>query len=494
MPIRLRDRLRPRVLLRLLLLGLALACIYLGGESLAFLFRQRAANAAVAHMHLALVPAPTEATRLMVFAPHCDDETLGCGGLIQQTLAAGGSARVVILTNGDGFRTAVARQVRSLRVGPSDYIQFAALRQQETTRALGSLGLKREDVLFLGYPDRGLMPLWNDDWKPGHPYTSTYTRYNHSPYANTFDPSADYCGQDLLNDIETVLRAYHPTLVTVTHPAEDHPDHGAAAAFVARALAELQSDPKDGSWAHRMRLQYYLVHRGDWPQPQGEHLHDLLLPPAEMAYLDTTWRILPLTAQQTARKEHAIELYPSQMALMGRFLSSFSRRNELFGQIMPPHLSTVPDGTMHTDASPTDWEAQTPVLLDPARDNVLRDLQGGGDIRALYACRDSHTLYLRLDTRQPISSRMVYTLHLRAFGPQGETSQRAYMVRLHADDHTLAGGIRAASRGRILEVAVPWEDLTHQENVAMVRALAVSAATSLEGVEIDKTGVRFLTL
>src|SRR5579884_1573073 len=415
----LRDRLRPRVLLRFLLLALALTGVYLGGESLAFLYRQRAANAAVAHMHLAVVPAPTEATRLMVFAPHCDDETLGCGGLIQQTLAAGGSVRAVMLTNGDGFRTAVARQVRNLRVGPSDYIQFAALRQQETIRALGSLGVKRDDVLFLGYPDRGLMTLWYEDWTPAHTYTSAYTRCDRSPYANTFDPAARYCGQDLLGDIKAVLRVYRPTLVTVTHPAEDHPDHDAAATFVTLALSQLQADPKEGAWARKTRLRYYLVHRGDWPQPQGPHLKDPLLPPAEMASLDTTWRILPLTPQETARKDHAIELYPSQMDLMGRFLASFARRNELFGEITPTRLRTVPEGTMHTDASPADWETQPPVLLDPVRENVLRDLQGGGDIRALYACRDSHTLYLRLDTRQPISSRMVYTLRLRAFDPQG---------------------------------------------------------------------------
>src|SRR5512143_3590489 len=40
--------------------------------------------------------------RLMVFAPHPDDETLGAGGLIQRVLATGGKVRVVFVTNGDG--------------------------------------------------------------------------------------------------------------------------------------------------------------------------------------------------------------------------------------------------------------------------------------------------------------------------------------------------------------------------------------------------------
>ena len=72
----------------------------------------------------------------------------------------------------------------------------------------------------------------------------------------------------------SALRACRPTLVTVTHPAEDHPDHAAAAAFVTRALQELQSDPQDRVWASKTQLRYYLIHRGDWPMPQGAHPSD----------------------------------------------------------------------------------------------------------------------------------------------------------------------------------------------------------------------------
>ncbi len=44
------------------------------------------------------------ATRLVVVAPHPDDETLAAGGLIQRVLHEGGTVRVVVLTPGDGFR------------------------------------------------------------------------------------------------------------------------------------------------------------------------------------------------------------------------------------------------------------------------------------------------------------------------------------------------------------------------------------------------------
>ncbi|HZO91228.1 MAG TPA: PIG-L family deacetylase [Chthonomonadaceae bacterium] len=496
MPNPLLNRVPVRTILRLVLLALALPCVYFGGASGAFFYRYRILNTSQSLSHLPLMAAPTQATRLMIFAPHCDDETLGCAGLIQQTLAAGGAVRAVLLTNGDGFPAAVAHQVRDVRVGPGDYIQFAALRQQESYRALASLGLRRKDVLFLGYPDQGLMSLWNDHWTPNQPYTSRYTRCSRSPYAVTFDPGAIYCGRDLLEDIKAALRAFRPTLVTVTHPAEDHGDHAAAPAFVMRALQELQADPHDSVWARRTQLKHYLIHRGDWPLPQGRDLTERLVPPAEMAHLDTHWTLLPLTPAQTRRKVRTIELYASQTAMMRRFLMSFARTTELYGDLPPTHLATVPDGAIRVDANVGEWEKLPPALLDPVRDNVLRDLQGGGDIRALYACRDSRTLYLRLDTRQPIAGRIAYVLYLRPFGPHGETGPAACTVTFHPSGvrTRLADGVRAAARGRTLEVAVPWKNLLRDLPGGEMRTLAVSASTTLAGVLIDRTGVRFLNL
>jgi GlcNAc-PI de-N-acetylase len=45
--------------------------------------------------------------RLLVIAPHPDDETLGTAGLLQRVLARGGQARLVVLTAGDGYVEAV---------------------------------------------------------------------------------------------------------------------------------------------------------------------------------------------------------------------------------------------------------------------------------------------------------------------------------------------------------------------------------------------------
>ena len=455
--------------------------------------RHRAANASADIIRLSASPVPTAITRLMVFAPHCDDETLGCAGRIQQTLASGGTVRVAILTNGDGYPTAVERQLRCLRAGPNEFRQFAALRQDESLHALQSLGVSSQNVFFFGYPDRGLLSLWNDHWTPDSLYTSPFTRCSASPYANTFHAGSHYCGRDIVEDIKATLRAFHPTIVTVTHPAEDHTDHAAAAAFVTLALLELQSDPRDAGWARQTRLEYYLIHRGDWPAPSGAMPNSPLHPPAAMTRTNTHWTSFPLTSEQVAQKAHSIELYPSQTTVMPTFLKSFIRCSELFGEMPAGRLAVVPEGAIHVNADTADWNSLSPALLDPVRDNVLRDLQGGGDIRALTLCRDSRNLYVRLDTRQPISKRFLYTLHLRLFDSEGVTGTRDAMFKL-SPNASKNKSVRIASRDRMMEIAIPWELLTRNMHAKPVQTLSVSMETTLSGVEIDKTGIRFLTL
>jgi hypothetical protein len=71
-----------------------------------------------ADQQLPLLAMPfSPATRLLVVAPHPDDETLGAGGLIQRVRHAGGAVKVVFMTNGDGYPVGVtlARHVQHLQ-------------------------------------------------------------------------------------------------------------------------------------------------------------------------------------------------------------------------------------------------------------------------------------------------------------------------------------------------------------------------------------------
>lgn len=66
--------------------------------------------------------------RLLVVAPHPDDETLAAGGLIQRVLMRGGAVRVVLVTAGDGYIEAVSHETGRPRPRPAEYLGAYAKR------------------------------------------------------------------------------------------------------------------------------------------------------------------------------------------------------------------------------------------------------------------------------------------------------------------------------------------------------------------------------
>jgi LmbE family N-acetylglucosaminyl deacetylase len=78
----------------------------------------------------------------LVFAPHPDDETLGCGGTIAKRREAGARVQVAFLT--DGSASHVRHMTRSA---------LARARQHEAEGAARELGLHEGDLHFLGFPD-----------------------------------------------------------------------------------------------------------------------------------------------------------------------------------------------------------------------------------------------------------------------------------------------------------------------------------------------------
>ncbi len=80
----------------------------------------------------------------LILAPHPDDESLGCGGLIATCVAAGRLPLVVVLTDGAGSHP-------GSRAFPPDRLR--AVRADEARTALAQLGLGRERLVFLGQPD-----------------------------------------------------------------------------------------------------------------------------------------------------------------------------------------------------------------------------------------------------------------------------------------------------------------------------------------------------
>ncbi len=408
-----------------------LPSLFAGGTAAAFYLRLHQASDAVAVDDLPLFPPPIKAKRYLILAPHCDDETLAVGGFVADATRKGASVSVAFFTNGDGFPAAATRDLGQVTLSPADYVRFAQHRQSEAYRAMGILGVKRGDIYFLGYPDRGLRPMWENNWPPSAPYRSFYTGHNHSPYSVSYTPRALYSGQSLQNDLTRLMDTVKPTDIFVTHPADDHPDHSAAATFAQSALRVCAVERRE-PWAKTARLHYYIVHRGDWPLPQGKRPEASLAPPAGLATADTAWRAYMISDATRAVKDRALNRYVSQLNICRRFLTSFVRTNELFGDMDAP---TVPNGA-------ADW---TTVAVDGRRDDLARDIDPSADLTGIAVQRaETDWLTVRVALRGvPVTSRLHYRLLVR----EGEVVRD---VPLHVptgnQSRFLSARIRVAAR------------------------------------------------
>ena len=85
--------------------------------------------------------------RPMILAPHPDDESLGCGGLIAASCAVQNWPIVVILTDG------AASHPGSKEFPPP---RLARLRQAEALAAVAELGLPADRLVFLDFPDAAM--------------------------------------------------------------------------------------------------------------------------------------------------------------------------------------------------------------------------------------------------------------------------------------------------------------------------------------------------
>lgn len=80
---------------------------------------------------------------LLVFVPHADDETVGCGGLIHLARQSGIDVRVIVVTDGGASHPATDGWPRS---------RLAEMRRTEVIAALEALGCSTSP-LFLALPD-----------------------------------------------------------------------------------------------------------------------------------------------------------------------------------------------------------------------------------------------------------------------------------------------------------------------------------------------------
>jgi len=287
------------------------------------------------------IPVPVKAVKfnsndkVLILAPHPDDEVLGCGGIIQQALRQNIPVQVVFLTYGDFNDWSFMIYRRNFVIAPSDVEKMGLVRHDEAVAADTFLGIKHDSIVFLGYPDFGTLNIMESHWLPSAPYKSILTQAEAVPYQNAQRPGAPYTGDDLLTDLKKVILDFKPTKIFVSHPADQHPDHQALYLFTKIALWDLNLDPEP-------EVTCYLVHFSHWPVPRGLHESDSIIPPTALSG-EPDWTENPLTPSEVSLKHNALELHKTQMDSNPEYLLSFIRSNELFGDMPPVSLPMNPN-------------------------------------------------------------------------------------------------------------------------------------------------------
>lgn len=219
----------------------------------------------------------TAQDRLLVVAPHPDDETLAAGELIQVALDAGAVVRVLYATDGDNNPWPQRWIEKRWRIDAPARERWGRRRRDEAAAALGELAEGRAiGVRHLGWPDQGLTDaLMHDD--------------------------------TVIATMHAELAAFAPTHVVMPNLTDRHPDHSALHVMLELALLR---------YAKPCQRLAYLIHADAGAGGVG-------LP--------------PMPARQ-ARKRAAMEAYASQLSLSRKRLIALATRTEHFTALDPPTL------------------------------------------------------------------------------------------------------------------------------------------------------------
>lgn len=156
---------------------------------------------------------------ILIFSPHFDDESIGCGGAIARHVAEGGNAAVVFMTRGDTGNTTPGKEIT-----PE---QNEKMRKREADEALKVLGVQARDYLDL--PDGFLQ------WSP-----------------------------EAVKKAAAMIRKHRPDIIYAPHAQDVHNDHKATWQIVFDAIprAAWSAFPELGeSWYRReLELRGYEVY------------------------------------------------------------------------------------------------------------------------------------------------------------------------------------------------------------------------------------------
>ena len=323
----------------------------------------------------------TKDDRVLIIAPHPDDETLGTGGIIQKALKAGGDIHVLYLTNGEHNEPAFVVYEKRLVVRQTGFISMGELRQKEAIAAMKFLGVPEGNLVFLGYPDYGMLTIFLRYWQDTRPFKDMLTRVSKVPYKKALTPNAPYNGESVLRDIETVLENYKPTKIFVSNPADTNRDHRALYLFLQVALWDLKDRIPQPD------VYLYLIHCYGWPRPYNYHPELYSNIPPLFGESQIQWWTSALSDEEMTKKETATRMYRSQCAVSAFYLLAFARKNELFGRYPVIRLDDAPVSGEKDNFNKGIIFRDNTVVYGKAGDKLLINIfsrKYGGDARRLH--------------------------------------------------------------------------------------------------------------
>lgn len=164
------------------------------------------------------------ASRLVIIAPHPDDETFACGGLIARMEQEGKHVSVIFMTNGEASHDACCKHRR---------LEVAASREAAAHRANRALGLASEHLHWLALPDTAVPSAASPDFS--------------SAVAKAVQ----------------VLRAVNAQAIVYPHRMDMHPDHvnTSSIAICAADMLNIRQRYSFPTWMRRRLQAKHLVQR-----------------------------------------------------------------------------------------------------------------------------------------------------------------------------------------------------------------------------------------
>jgi len=419
---------------------------------------------------LANMPYPNPEDKILILAPHNDDEVLSSAGYIKKCKEVGAQVKVVFITNGDGFLNSAEIYYKRIGISAEEYISFGELRQRESVDTLKKLNVPNEDILFLGYPDGGIRNLLLENWSNLNLYKSAYTKSSYNPYPIAYQRGASYCGEALLANLSDIFEKFGPTKVIMPHPNDRHPDHWSTRVFATMALNQLKMT--------NVEQYLYLVHRGDWPTPLKKETDLYLVPPLKLEKSGTSWLSLDLSASDILLKSNVIDNYKTQKVILGPLMDAFKRKNELFG--------IIHEKTIKPLQQPFLSESNL-IITDPVKDTITHQLNKGTDILGIYGAFDSNkNLTLAIRSDGPIDKDISYKIYL--LRPAGSNvgyvvemkNKKCELVEMGSKKPSISLPCKVLD-SKTLSTSIPLS------NIAMTNKLIIGAITYENGKITDTT-------